>query len=109
MVSLLIPRTCRLGRVQCTAAWVCAFSLVLVLANRFPGIEDNEETSWVASAASHMTAKVMAKDFFVLQPPAATRILLPRYVPMRVEIFEERSVASIALDNSLFIRPPPAV
>jgi hypothetical protein len=56
-----------------------------------------------------MTAKVMAKDFFVLQPPAAARILLPRYVPMRVEIFEERSVASIALDNSLFIRPPPAV
>jgi hypothetical protein len=55
-----------------------------------------------------MTAKVMAKDFFVLQPPSAARILPPRSAPMRVEISEERPLVAIVLDNRLFTRPPPA-
>jgi hypothetical protein len=108
MVPLLIPRTCRLGRVQCAAAWVCAFSLVLVLANRFPRIEGNEETSWVAPAASHMTAKVMAKDFFVLPPPPTGSILLPRFVPLRIETREGHFVVSMPMDNRLLTRPPPS-
>jgi hypothetical protein len=108
MVFLLIPRTCRLGRAQCAAAWVCAFSLVLVLANRFPRIEGNEEASWVAAAASHMTAKAMAKDFFVLQPPPTGSILLPRFVPLRIETREEHFVVSMSMDNRLLTRPPPS-
>ena len=51
----------------------------------------------------------MAKDFFVLQPPAAVRILLPRSVPLRIEVSEERPPVSLALDNRLFTRPPPSV
>jgi hypothetical protein len=108
MVSLLIPRTCRLRRVQCAAAWVCAFSLILVLANRFPRIEGKEEISWVASAASRVTAKVMAKDFFVLPPPPTGSILLPRFVPLRIETRGEHFVVSMSMDNRLLTRPPPA-
>jgi hypothetical protein len=108
MLSLLITRPRRLTRVQCAAVWVCAFSLVLALANRFPRMECNEGTSWVPSAPSHMTAKVMAKDFFVLQPPSAGRILLPRSVPLRIDIREEQPLVSISLDNRLFTRPPPS-
>jgi hypothetical protein len=56
-----------------------------------------------------MTAKVMAKDFFVLQPLAAARIPLARSAPMRVELSEERPLVAIVLDNRLFTCPPPAV
>ena len=108
MLSLLITRPRRLTRVQCAAVWVCAFSLILVLANRFPRIQGNEETSWVPSAPSHMTAKVMAKDFFVLPLPPTGKILLPRSVPSRIETREEHPAFSISLDNRLFTRPPPA-
>jgi len=109
MLSLLITRPHRLTRIQCAAVWVCAFSLVLLLANRFPPIAGNGENSWVPSAPSHITAKVMAKDFFVLEPPPAARILLPRSVPSQVETREEHPLVSISLDNRLFTRPPPAV
>ena len=108
MPLLLIPRPRRLTRVQCAAAWVCALSLVLVLANRFPRIAGCDETSWVPSAPSRITAKVMAKGFFVLQPPVAVRILLPRSVPLRIEAPEEQPLVSIALDKRLFTRPPPS-
>jgi len=108
MLSLLITRPRRLTRVQCAAVWICAFSLVLALANRFPRMEGNEGTSWVPSAPSHMTAKVMAKDFFVLQPPPTGTILLPRCIPSRTETREEHPLVSISLDNRLFTRPPPA-
>jgi hypothetical protein len=108
MLSLLITCPRRLTRVQRAAAWFCAFSLVLVLANRFPRIEGNEESSWVPSTPSHMTAKVMAKDFFVLQPPPTGRILLPRYVVARIEAREARPLVSVSLDNRLFTRSPPA-
>jgi hypothetical protein len=107
MLSLLIARPRHLTRVQCAAIWICAFSLVLVLANRFPRIEGNQQTSWVPSVPSHITAKVMAKDFFVLPPPAAVKILLPRFVPLRIEAPDEHPLVSISLDNRLFTRPPP--
>jgi hypothetical protein len=108
MLSLLMPRACRLTRVQCVTAGICALSLIILLANRFPRIEGNEQFSWVPSAPSHLTAKLMAKDFFVLQSPAAVRILLPRSVPMRIEISEERPAVSLAQDSRLFTRPPPS-
>jgi hypothetical protein len=104
----ITPRPRRSTRIHCVAAWICAFSLVVVLVNRFPRIEGNEESSWVPSAPSHMTAKVMAKGFFLLQQPPAGRILFPRSVPLRIEISEERPLASIVLDNRLFTRPPPS-
>jgi hypothetical protein len=55
-----------------------------------------------------MTAKVMAKDFFVLPLPPTGKILLPRSVPSRIETREEDPAFSISLDNRLFTRPPPA-
>jgi hypothetical protein len=94
--------------VQCAAVWICAFSLVLVLANRFPRIECNEETSWVPSAPSHMTAKVMAKDFYVLLPPSSGAVTLLRSIPFPLETREVYPIVSISLDNRLFTRPPPS-
>jgi len=108
MLSLLLTRPRRVTRVQCAAAWICAFSLVLVLANRFPRIEGNQQTSWVPSAPSHITAKVMAKEFFVLPPPAIGKISLPRTVPQQIETQRQLPLVSICLDNRLFTRPPPA-
>lgn len=109
MPSPLTPRSFRPTSVQCVMVWFCAFSLVLVLANRFPRSSGFDETSWVSSAPSHLTARVMAKDFFVFQPPAAVRILLPRSVPLRIEVSEERPLVSLVLVNRLFTRPPPSV
>jgi len=108
MPLVITPREGRLTRIHSVAAWICAVSLVIVLANRFPRIEGNEESSWVACTPSHTTAKVMAKDFFVLQSPAAVRLLLPRSVPARIEVSDELPVVPVALDNRLFTRPPPA-
>ena len=109
MPSLITPRSHRLTCIHCVAAWICVFSLVVVLANRFQGNPLSDGTSWVPCSSSHITAKVMAKDFFVLQPPSAGRTLLPRSAPGRVEISEERPAASVVLDNRLFTRPPPSV
>jgi hypothetical protein len=109
MPLVITPRPLRLTRIHCVAAWICAISLVIVLANRFPRMEGSDGSSWVPSAPSHITAKVMAEDFFVLQSPSAVRILLPRSVPVRIEVSEELPVVSILLDNRLFTRPPPAV
>jgi hypothetical protein len=108
MLSLLITRPRRLTRVQCAMVWVCSFSLVLVLANRFPQTTANKETSWVPSTPSHITAKVMVKDFFLLQPPPAARILLPHAISSPIKTREEHPLASIPLDNRLFTRPPPS-
>jgi hypothetical protein len=108
MLPLLTARPRRLTRIQCAAVWVCAFSLVLLLANRFPPIAGNAENSWVPSAPSHITAKVMAKDFFLLQPPVTGNLLLPRAAPSPLETQEEHPIISISRDNRLFIRPPPA-
>jgi len=109
MLSILIARPRRLTRVQCAAVWLCAFSLVLVLANRFPRIEGNQQTSWVPSAPSHITAKVMAKDFFVLPAPATGEISLPRTLPLQIETQRQLPPVSICLDNRLFTRPPPSI
>ena len=108
MLPVITPRSLRLTRIQCVAVWFFAFSLVLVLANRFPRGSGFDETSWVPSAPSHLTAKVMAKEFFVLQSPAAVRVLLHRPVSLPVEIYAERPTVSIAPDNRLFTRPPPS-
>jgi len=108
MLSLLMARPCRLTRLQCAVVWVCTFSLVIVLANRVPRIPGTEETSWAPSAPSQMTAKVLAKDFFVLLPPASGALALLHPAPSPLELLEENPSVSISLDNRLFTRPPPA-
>jgi len=108
MLPLVKPRARRLTRIQCAAVCVCAFSLVLVLANRFPRIQGNEETSWVASTPSHMTAKALAKDFYVFSPPASGAITLLHATPSPLETREAYPFVSIFLDNRLFTRPPPS-
>jgi hypothetical protein len=55
-----------------------------------------------------MTAKVMAKDFFVLQPPASGAIALLHSTPSPLETREAYPFVSIFLDNPLFTRPPPS-
>ena len=107
MLSRLIPQPCRLTRARSAVVWVCACSLIVVLANRVPRIPGNE-TSWVPSAPSQLTAKVLAKDFFVLHPPAAGGILLPHSVRLPIKAREEQPIVSISLDSHLLIRPPPS-
>ena len=106
MVSLVIPRLRRPVLIHHVVAWVCACSLIVVLANRVPHIPTNDN-SWVSSAPSPMTAKVVAKDFFILHPPPARSLLLPRSLPVRVEAREEQPVVFFSLDNRLLTRPPP--
>jgi hypothetical protein len=109
MLSLLIPCPCRPTRAQAAVVWVCALSLVIVLANRVPRIPGNEEISWVSSAPSQITAKVLSKDFFVLLPPASGAITFLRSVTSPLETCEEDPIVSTSLDNRLFTRPPPSV
>jgi hypothetical protein len=108
MLSRLMPPPRRLTRAQCAVVWICVFALIVVLANRFPRIPVCQVTSWVPSAPSQITAKVLSKDLFV-PPPACGAIKLLRSVPSPVELREERPIVSISLDNRLFTRPPPAV
>ena len=80
----------------------------IVLANRFPRISVSDTTSWVPSAPSQMTAKVLAKDFYVLLPSASGAVTPLRPIPSPLENREEHPVFSIPLDNCLFTRPPPS-
>jgi len=107
MPSLLMMGPRRLTCGQFAVAWICALSLVVVLANRVPRIPGSE-TSWIPSAPSQMTAKVLAKDFYILLPPASGAVTLVRSFPSRLEIREDQPTFSIVLDNSLYTRPPPA-
>jgi hypothetical protein len=108
MLSPLMSRSRRLTRAQCAVVWICVFSLIIVLANRVPRIPGCEETAWVPSAPSQMTAKVLCKDFFVLLPPASGTIALVHSAPSPLELREEDPIVSISLDNRLFTRPPPS-
>jgi hypothetical protein len=108
MLSPLMARPRRLTCTRFAVVWLCVFSLIVVLANRVPRIPGNEETSWVPSAPSQMTAKVLAKDFYVLLPPASGAVTLLRSIPSPLETREEHPVVSTSLDNRLFTRPPPS-
>ena len=108
MLSLLTPRPRRLTLAQCAIVWICVFALVVVLVSRFPRIPVCQVASWVPSAPSQITAKVLSKDLFVL-PPACAAIKLLRSAPSPVKLREEHPIVSIALDNRLFTRPPPGV
>ena len=108
MLLLLMPRACRLTRAQYVVVWMCAFALIIVLANRFPRIPVCQVASWVPSAPAQTTAKVLSKDLFVL-PPACGAFKLLHWAPSPVELREEHPIVSISLDNRLYTRPPPAV
>jgi hypothetical protein len=107
MLSPLMARPRRLTCTRFAVVWLCVFSLIVVLANRVPRIPGNE-SCWVPSAPSQLTAKVLAKDFYVLLPPASGAITLLRSIAPRLETREEHSIFSIPLDNCLFTRPPPS-
>jgi hypothetical protein len=94
-------------RLQGATAWFCALALVIVLANRVPRISISDDARWVPSTPSQMTAKILAKDFFVLLPPASGAITLVHAAPSPVELSEENPIVFIFLDNRLFTRPPP--
>jgi hypothetical protein len=108
MLSRLMSPPRRLTRAQCAVVWICVFSLIVVLANRFPRIPVCQVTSWVPSAPSQIMAKVLSKDFFVLPPPASGVITLVHSTPSQLELREENPIVSVSLDNRLFTRPPPS-
>jgi len=86
--------------------WLCAFSLLIVLANRVPRFP-RSEASWVRSAPPQMTAKLLAKDFYLLQPPASGIFTFLRPIPIRSAAKEVRPLLPVFLDNCLYTRPPP--
>jgi len=87
--------------------WLCAFSLLIVLANRVPRFP-RSEASWVRSAPPQMTAKLLAKDFYLLRPPTSGVFTLPRAIPIRSVAKEAWPLISVFLDNCLYTRPPPS-
>lgn len=59
------------------------------------------------SAPPQMTAKLLAKDFYLLQPPASGIFTLLRAVPIRSVAKEAWPLLAVFLDNRLYTRPPP--
>jgi len=88
------------------ALWLCVFSLLFALASRVPRFAD-DETSWVRSAPPHVTAKLLAKDFYLLQAPRSGILIPLRVVPLRDRVSEAWPPFSVFLDNRLHTRPPP--
>lgn len=86
--------------------WLCAFSLLVVLANRVPHFPGNE-LSWVPSVSSQATVKLLAKEFFLLQPPESDIFTPLRPILVRKQAEELSPVFPAPLDNCLYTRPPP--
>jgi len=107
MLPVLNFHSRRVTYVRCGVAWICVLSLILVLANRVPRIQGCEGTSWISSAPSQISARVLAKDFFVLFPPACGSNVLLYLPPCPLELREEGPLVSFSLDNRIFTRPPP--
>ena len=88
------------------ALWLCVFSLLFALASRVPRFA-GDKTSWVRSAPPHVTAKLLAKDFYLLQAPLSGLVLPARVVPPRSSVKEAWPLSPVFLDNRLYTRPPP--
>lgn len=86
--------------------WVCAFSLLFALASRVPRFKGSE-VSWVRATPPQMTAKILAKDFYLLQAPASGILTRPRLILIRKLVKETRPPFAVFLDNRLYTRPPP--
>ena len=54
-----------------------------------------------------MTAKLLAKDFYLLQPPASDIFALLRSISVREGKEEVHADFLFFLDNRLYTRPPP--
>lgn len=110
--ATMLPRANRTTgerRLSCWRAvlpWLCAFSLLVVLANRVPRFPGSE-TSWVRGDPPQMTAKLLAKDFYLLQPPASGIFTQLCSIPVRKAREESRPHFPLFLDNRLYTRPPP--
>jgi hypothetical protein len=87
---------------------LCAFSLLIAVANRVPRFS-RTETSWVQSVPLQMTAKLLARDFYLLPPPASGIFTLLLSIPVVKVAEESRPVFPIFLDNCLYTRPPPTL
>ena len=97
------PRLCTWRGV---ALWLCVFSLLFAVASRVPRFA-GDATSWVRSAPPHVTAKLLAKDFYLLQAPRSGILIPLRVVPLRDRVSEAWPPFSVFLDNRLHTRPPP--
>lgn len=85
--------------------WTCAVALLAVLASRVPHIPSRDLT-WNGNGPPQMTAKILAKDFFLLLTPAP--ILSATKISIRLPYATEDSKAPVVfLDQRLHSRPPP--
>lgn len=87
--------------------WLCGFSLLFALASRVPRFSGTE-TSWVRAAPPHITAKILAKDLYLLQAPLSGILTPPRVTLIRKLVKETQAPFAVSLDNRLYTRPPPA-
>ena len=106
MPSSAMNRARRLTCWRALGSWVCAFSLLIVLANRVPHFPESASTC-APSAPPHLTAKLLAKDFYLLQPPASGIISHLHSTTTRKAAKEAGPLFPVSLDNRLYTRPPP--
>jgi hypothetical protein len=85
---------------------MCAFALIIVWPIGFPQIPVCQVASWVPSAPSQTTAKVLSKDLLCCAA-GASAIKGASLGSARSNCAEEHPIISISLDNRLFTRPPP--
>ena len=90
------------------ALWLCAFSLVIALANRVPRFAGNEH-SWDRAVPPQTATKLLAKDFYLLlQPPSSGVLTLPSATAFNITAKERCPLFPVFLDSRLYTRPPPA-
>jgi hypothetical protein len=88
---------------------LCTVSLLIVLANRVPRFSPSGiETSWVRAVPAEITAKILAKNFYLLPPSPAEDFAT--VTTKRIGKIAEHAepVRTAISDDRLFTRPPPA-
>jgi len=62
----------RISHARTLTLCLCTLSILIVLANRVPRFSPScIEASWVRAVPAEITAKILAKDFYLLQPAPA--------------------------------------
>jgi hypothetical protein len=77
----------------------------MILAIRVPRFPDTQ-LSWVGSVPPHITAKLLAKDFYLLLPAISGVSVLLLSIPLQRAV-EHASPFFVFLDGRLYSRPPP--
>ena len=98
----------RISHARMLTLCLCTLSLLIVLANRVPRFSPScMEASWVRAVPAEMTAKILAKDFYLLQPAPAEDFAT--VTTKRIgKIAEHAELVRAISDDRLFTRPPPA-